>query len=188
MLYPVHLKIVQKLRTFNHPPLNAIRRLSEFIIKNIAGISLIGCWSFSIIPASMRTSQTAEKCILVMGDEDGVLKGHESVLVQKGYSVFSASDFVQACGFLNKENISLFLYNMSDEYFRGLYVYKALRRKKKISSLFITAYPELFNMGVDLLRQTWITEFSEGRMDILYEPFDCSLLHEKVESLIGPAD
>jgi len=126
------------------------------------------------------------KKILLIGYEPIMLQCLKNVLAYEGYESQSAVDYTKALEVLRGEEINLLIVDLLYGNDRGFDFYRESRKQKKVSSLFTTAFPEIFNTRSKQLCDVWTTEFIEGTTDILYMPFDLSLLTEKIESLIGP--
>ena len=128
------------------------------------------------------------KRILSIDDEPAILECLSDALRLKGYDVTVTTDPEEGLRILKAGGIDLALLDVKMPGKDGFQVYREFREVRKIPAIFITAYPGSFTAGSPELVDMWQTEFADGTTDILYKPFDLSVLFEKVEGLIGKSD
>ena len=128
------------------------------------------------------------RTILSIDDEQMILDCLRDALKIKGYRVLTTSDPHDGLRMLaERDDIDLAILDVKMPGMDGFELYRRFRENRKLPVLFLTAYPKSFNLKSDDVLEMWQTEFADGTTDIMYKPFDLSMLFDKVEGLIGPA-
>lgn len=131
------------------------------------------------------------KTILSIDDEVGILKSLKAALGLHGYNVMTTSDPAGALAMIRGNHVDMITLDVQMPGLDGLQLFAELKREdgSVIPVLFITGHPEAFSVNSPSLVELWQNEFADGNTDILYKPFDMSMLIEKVEALVGsPGD
>ncbi|MBN1557207.1 MAG: response regulator [Lentisphaerae bacterium] len=129
------------------------------------------------------------KTILSVDDERIILDCMRDALQVKGYRVLTTPDPHEGLRMLiERGDIDLAILDIKMPGMTGFDLYRRFRRQRKVPVLFLTAYPKSFNLKSNDVLDMWQTEFADGTTDIMYKPFDLSVLYEKIAGLIGPAE
>lgn len=128
------------------------------------------------------------KKILAIDDEAAILRCFDEALKFRGYDVQTTTDAEAGLKLACEDpTIDLILLDVRMPGLNGFEFYHRLRDAREVPVLFITAYPRSFNSDDEDVAHLWMDHFAEGTTDILYKPFELSMLFEKVDGLIGPA-
>ncbi len=130
------------------------------------------------------------KTILSIDDEESILSVLKTTLGGRGYATMSTSDPLGAIALIRNNNVDMITLDVEMPDLDGLQLFAELKKAdgSVIPVLFITGHPEAFSMKSPSLVELWQNEFADGNTDILYKPFDLSMLLDKVEALIGPPE
>lgn len=128
------------------------------------------------------------KTILAIDDEPAVLRVVRSILEAHGYRVKTTTKPVDAAALLAKTPFDLLILDFMMPQKTGLEVFEEIKRTgRPLPILFLTGYARVFEMDTEEKLRFWREQFTDGLTDVLYKPFDNSVLVEKVEGLIGAA-
>lgn len=126
--------------------------------------------------------------ILLIEDNDAILKGLEYTLEKEKYHIFSASNFKEASFFLTKEKIDLVILDITLPDGNGFTFYENTLKKQNIKTIFLTAKDEEddivkgLNMGAeDYLTKPFKTRELLARINKIF-------LREKKENIIKVKD
>ena len=128
------------------------------------------------------------KTIIALDDDSEILKCLKLALEQRGYQAFTATNFDDFVRLIKEHAPDLVLLDVRMPNKNGFEVFKQLRQWQTVPVLFVTAYSGSFTLESKNVLDLWQNQFSDGRTDILYKPFNIKVLYEKVESLIGPPE
>lgn len=128
------------------------------------------------------------KQILALDDDPKIVSFLKKVLDMKGFQTFTATTPNDFFSLLREQKIDLILLDICMPVKNGFEVFKELCSDKHPPVLFVTGDTESFSVESKTAMDLWQNEFTEGRTDIIYKPFDIATLHEKVMSLIGEAE
>ena len=127
------------------------------------------------------------KNLVYVDDEPKVLELVRVVLEPKGYRVFVTPHVGEFFRIMEEQPIDLVMLDIQMPERNGLDLFQDLLKWRHLPVLFITGYHEAFSLRSPSLIELWKREFAKGNTDVLYKPFNISMLVEKVESLIGPS-
>jgi CheY-like chemotaxis protein len=126
------------------------------------------------------------KRIVAIDDDAQILGLYARMLKSKGYEVETAIDPADGLRRIRENPPDLVLLDIVMPGMTGFEIFREFKSAIKIIPvLFVTGYPDSFDMRSDEIARMWKTD---GQTDILYKPFEPSRLFGKVEGLIGPAD
>lgn len=126
------------------------------------------------------------KNLVYVDDEPKVLELVRVALESKGCRVFVTLHVDEFFRIMEEKPIDLVLLDIRMPECNGLDLFQDLRKWRHLPVLFITGYPESFSLRLPSLVDLWKREFAKGNTEVLYKPFNISMLVAKVESLIGP--
>jgi CheY-like chemotaxis protein len=129
------------------------------------------------------------KTILAIDDEPAVLRVVRSILESRGYRVQTTTRPVEAAELLAKTPFDLMILDFMMPEKTGIEVFEEVKRAgRPLPILFLTGYSRVFEMDTEEKLRFWREQFTDGLTDVLYKPFENSVLLEKVEGLIGRAE
>ncbi len=109
--------------------------------------------------------------------------------MQKGYEVRTTTDPSGVGALLDVQEFDLIMLDVCMPVKSGFELFGELKKRKRAHKyLFVTGYPKAFSVNSDQILEMWQRDFADGETDIIYKPFSLSILYEKVEGLIGPAN
>lgn len=130
-----------------------------------------------------------KKLIVAVDDQEAILQCIRNIVTTAGYNFEGVTEPTRLFELINsRENISLIILDVKMPKMDGFELYRAIRKIKKIPTLFITAHQKSFSLKVHDVIRLWQEEFADGTTDILYKPFDTTTFMEKVRGLIGSAE
>lgn len=125
------------------------------------------------------------KRLLVVDDDPSILETLVDVLTAKGYEVLTADQADGALSLLRRQAFDLVLLDYQMPGKNGFEVYRELGATQEVPVLFVSGCSRSFSPTTPGFADLWTEQFSRGRTDVLYKPFELSALFEKVEALIG---
>ena len=127
------------------------------------------------------------KRILVVDDDEQILKILEAALRKRGYAPVLEADPIAALELLRSQSFDLVMLDINMPHKDGFEIYADIKQwRRELPVLFITGYTESFSMRSARVIRMWTHEFADGNTDVIYKPFKLDVLYEKVEGLIGP--
>lgn len=128
------------------------------------------------------------KSILVIDDEAAIVTYVKHALSAKGYNALATTDVVEALDLLRQNPVDLVVLDVMMPKKSGIDLYKEIKViAENVPVLFLTGNPDAFSLRTKTVIEMVRGDFIEGSTDILYKPFDLSVLLEKVASLLGEA-
>lgn len=128
------------------------------------------------------------KKILAVDDEPAIVTLIGHVLHREGYAVCTSTNPLEFEALLAREQPDLVLLDVRMPNKDGLSLLDDLKRHhRSMPVLFVTGFPDSFDVSVDRVLNLWREHFADGSVDILYKPFKAAELVQKVHVLIGPA-
>ena len=122
-----------------------------------------------------------KKNLLAVDDERHMLDLLKSVLESQGYRVFTCDRPTEACQILEQHKFDLVLLDIQMPEKDGFALYREFEAHQHIPVLFVTGHPEAFDGNSEELIRMWKNQFSLGRTDILYKPFNKNSLIAAIE-------
>lgn len=127
------------------------------------------------------------KRILVVDDDDQILKILEVALGKRGYETVLEADPCVAAEALLRQPFDLVILDINMPNKDGFEIYADIKqRRRELPVLFLTGHTESFSMHSARAIRMWTHEFADGNTDVLYKPFKLEVLFDKIEGLIGP--
>jgi DNA-binding response OmpR family regulator len=125
------------------------------------------------------------KRLLAVDDDPRILEILVDALTTKGYEVLTADHADGALDLLRSRAFDLVLLDLQMPGKNGFELYRELGAMQEVPVLFVSGCSGSFSPTTPGFADLWTGQFSLGRTDILYKPFQLSDLFEKVEALIG---
>lgn len=125
------------------------------------------------------------KTILILDDDPTILAVMKRLLDDRGYQALVATDPQVFFGLYQSQRIDLVLLDIRMPVKNGFEVFKDLVSGEHPPVLFVTGDATSFSVDSKTALDLWRSEFVKGTTDILYKPFNCGVLYEKVAALIG---
>jgi len=127
--------------------------------------------------------------ILHIDDEKVNLELSTIVLRKFGYDVVGCTDPKQTVSLLEEHKPALLILDIVMPEVNGFEIFDDLKANDTpVPILFLTGWPDSFDMNKEDTVNRWTTMFSDGMTDILYKPYEPADLRNKVEGLIGPLE